>query len=116
MTERAHSLPWDGRPERADLIILGGIVASGLYALILLPLVPSLVGSHPALLELLRGSASAIVTMGALSRTGHADLAVAILAGIPALIAFDWAYWWAGRRWGSRAIHMFAGSHPKAVG
>jgi LPXTG-motif cell wall-anchored protein len=55
-----------------------------------LPLVPSLVGSHPALLELLRGSATAIVTMGALARTGEANLWVAVLAGIPALIAFDW--------------------------
>jgi membrane protein DedA with SNARE-associated domain len=115
MNGREHALPWQGRPERADLIILGGIVASGLYALILLPLVPSLVGSHPALLELLRGSASAIVTMGALSRTGHADLAVAILAGIPALIAFDWAYWWAGRRWGEAGLRMLSGSHPKAT-
>jgi membrane protein DedA with SNARE-associated domain len=115
MNGREHALPWQGRPERADLIILGGIVASGLYALILLPLVPSLVGSHPALLELLRGSASAIVTMGALSRTGHADLAVAILAGIPALIAFDWAYWWAGRRWGEAGLTMLSGSHPRAA-
>ena len=109
------SLPWDGRPERADLIIMGGIVVSGLYGLILLPLVPSLVGTHPALLEVLRGSMPSIVTMGALARTGHAALAVALLAGIPALIAFDWAYWWAGRRWGSRAMQMFAGSHRKAV-
>ena len=115
MNGREHALPWQGRPERADLIILGGIVASGLYALILLPLVPSLVGSHPALLELLRGSATAIVTMGALSRTGHADLFVAVLAGIPALIAFDWAYWWAGRRWGPGALQLIGGSHPRAA-
>jgi membrane-associated protein len=97
------------------VVILAGIAASGLYALILLPLVPSLVGSHPALLELLRGSTTAIVTMGALARTGHAALPVAILAGIPALIAFDWAYWWAGRRWGAGAMRMLSGSHPKAA-
>jgi len=115
MTERAHSLPWDGRPERADLIILAGITASGLYALILLPLVPSLVGSHPLLLELIRGSTTSIVTMGALARTGHADLVVALIASIPALIAFDWAYWWAGRRWGNRALTMIGGAHPKGI-
>jgi membrane-associated protein len=115
MSGREQVLPWDGRPEPADLIILAGIVASGLYALILLPLVPSLVGSHPALLELLRGSATAIVTMGALARTGHADLVVAVVAGIPALIAFDWAYWWAGRRWGPAALKLIGGSHPKAA-
>jgi membrane-associated protein len=113
-TQRNNGLPWDNRPERADLLIMGGIVASGLYALLLLPLVPTLVGSHPALLELLRGSTVAIVTMGALARTGHASLAVALLAGIPSLIAFDWAYWWAGRRWGARAMQLLGGSHPKA--
>jgi hypothetical protein len=87
-TRRNNGLPWDNRPERADLLIMGGIVASGLYALLLLPLVPTLVGSHPVLLELLRGSTVAIVTVGALARTGHASLVVALLAGIPSLIAF----------------------------
>jgi membrane protein DedA with SNARE-associated domain len=115
MSDRAQSLPWEGRPERADLIILGGIAASGLYALVLLPFVPSLVGTHPLLLELIRGSMTSIVTMGALARTGHADLVVALLASIPALIAFDWAYWWAGRRWGEGALRMLGGAHPKGV-
>ncbi|MGZ4312255.1 MAG: DedA family protein, partial [Solirubrobacteraceae bacterium] len=79
------------------------------------PLVPSLVGSHPALLELLKGSTVAIVTMGALARTGDASLFVALAAGIPALIAFDWAYWWAGRRWGARAMQTLGGTHPKGL-
>src|SRR5512140_148288 len=113
--QRNSVLPWDGRPERADIVIMGGIAASGLYALLLLPLVPSLVGSHPALLELLKGSTVAIVTMGALARTGDASLFVALGAGIPALIAFDWAYWWAGRRWGARAMQTLGGTHPKGI-
>ena len=113
MSARDQALPWDGRPERADLIILAGIMTSALYGLVLLPLVPSLVGTHPALLELLRGSTVSIVTMGALARTGHAALPVALLSAIPALIAFDWAYWWAGRRWGDRALHLLVASHPK---
>jgi membrane-associated protein len=107
--------PWDGRPQRADVIILAAIGASALYALILLPLVPSLVGSHPALLEILRGSMTSIVTMGALARTGDASLVVALCAGIPALIAFDWAYWWAGRRWGERGIQMISGRHRRGA-
>jgi membrane-associated protein len=114
VSERPNALPWDGRPQRADLIIMAGIAASALYGLVLLPLVPSLVGSHPALLELLRGSMTSIVTMGALARTGHAALVVALCSGIPALIAFDWAYWWAGRRWGGRAFDLIGGSHPRA--
>jgi membrane protein DedA with SNARE-associated domain len=113
--QRNSALPWDAKPERADIVIMTGIVVSGLYALLLLPLVPSLVSSHPALLELLRGSTVAVVTMGALARTGHASLVVAVAAGIPSLIAFDWAFWWAGRRWGARAMQTLGGSHPKAV-
>src|ERR671931_581678 len=115
MSTREHSVPWDGRPERSDLIIVAGIMASALYGLVLLPLVPSLVGTHPALLELLRGSTVSIVTMGALARTGHAALPVALLSAIPALIAFDWAYWWAGRRWGDRALRLLGASRRKGA-
>lgn len=115
MSEPRQTTPWEGRAERADLIIVAGIVTSGVYALVLLPLVPSLVGTHPLLLELIRGSTASIVTMGALARTGHADLAVALVASIPALIVFDWAYWWAGRRWGAGAMRMVGGTHPKGV-
>ncbi|HEY7632859.1 MAG TPA: DedA family protein [Thermoleophilaceae bacterium] len=115
MTGPRQSTPWEGKAERADLIIIAGITISGLYALILLPLVPSLVGTHPLLLELIRGSMTSIVTMGALARTGHAHLWVALLASIPALIVFDWAYWWAGRRWGNGAMRMLGGGHPKGM-
>ena len=108
-------LPWDGRAARADVICLAGIGFSGLYGLLLLPAVPSLVGTHPVLLELLRGSMTSEVTMGALARTGHASLLVAVLAGIPGSMMFDWLYWWAGRRWGSRAMTMLVGRNPRAA-
>jgi membrane-associated protein len=114
-TPPRSAVPWEGRAERTDVILLAGISLSGLYALALLPLVPSLVGSHAVLLELLRGSMTAMVTMGALARTGHESLAVAVLAAIPGLMMFDWLYWWAGRRWGRRAIDLFLGNHPKAA-
>jgi membrane-associated protein len=111
----APPLPWDGHPERADKILLAGITLSGLYALALLPLTPALVGSHPVILELLKGSMSAMITMGAMARIGDASLAVAVLAAIPGLMWFDWLFWWAGRRWGRRAIGLFVGNHPKAA-
>ena len=76
----------------------------------LLPAVPALVGSHPLLLELLRGSMSSMITMGGLARTGHSSLVVAVLAGVPAYMMFDWLYWWAGRRWGDRALRHLLGS------
>jgi len=115
MSTPRQNTPWEGRAEREDLIIIAGITISGLYALALLPLVPSLVGTHPLLLELIRGSMTSIVTMGALARTGHAELWVALFASIPALIVFDWAYWWAGRRWGNGAMRMLGGGHPKGL-
>jgi membrane-associated protein len=97
------------------VIIMAGIAFSGLYGLLLLPAVPTLVGTHPLLLELFRGSMTSMVTMGALARTGHASLTLALLAGIPGTMMFDWLYWWAGRRWGSSALTMLVGRHPRAA-
>ena len=111
----AAPLPWDGQAERADLILMGGIVFSGLYLLALMPLTPSMVYDHPVILELLKGSMTAMITMGAKARIGEASLLVAVLAAIPGLMWFDWLYWWAGKRWGKRAIDVFLGNHPKAV-
>lgn len=91
------------------------IAFSGAYGLLLLPAVPSLVGTHPVLLELFRGSMTSMVTMGALARVGQASLLVAVVAAIPGSIMFDWLYWWAGRRWGRRALGMFVGQHPRAA-
>jgi membrane-associated protein len=107
--------PWEGRPERTDLVLFGLFMLSGIYNLALLPATPSLVGTHPVLLELIRGSWTAMVTMGALARTGHASLVVAVVAAIPGLMMFDWVYWWAGRRWGRRVLDIFMGNHPKAA-
>jgi membrane-associated protein len=112
--ERASRRPWDGRAQRADRMVMAGIAFSALYGLLLLPLVPSLVGSHPALLELLRGSMSSMIAMGAMARTGHASLLVGVVAGVPGCIMFDWLYWWAGRRWGQRAVALLLGAGRRA--
>jgi membrane-associated protein len=112
---RNPAVPWDGKPERLDVILLAAISLSGFYALAMLPLTPTLVGSHPVLLELLRGSMTGMVTMGAMSRVGDASIVVAVLAAIPGLMVFDWIYWWAGKRWGKRVIDLFLGNHPKAA-
>lgn len=111
----APGLPWDGRAQTADKVILVAIVASGLYALLLIPVVPALVGSHPLLLELISGSTVATVTMGAFARVGEASLAVAVLAALPGCMMFDWAFWWAGRRWGHRALELMLGRSGNRV-
>jgi membrane protein DedA with SNARE-associated domain len=108
------TLPWHGRGERADWIIFAGMAASALVPLLLLPLVPALVSSHPALLELLRGSTASIINMGARARIGETSLVLAVILGVPSLMMFDWVFWWAGRRWGDRVfVWLLGGESPR---
>jgi membrane protein DedA with SNARE-associated domain len=108
------ALPWQGRAERADWIIFAGIALSGLIPLLLLPLVPALVSSHPALLELLRGSTASIINMGARARVGETSIVLAVVLGVPSLMMFDWVFWWAGRRWGDSVfVWLLGGWGPK---
>jgi membrane protein DedA with SNARE-associated domain len=102
-------LPWQGVAERADKLILGLIMFSGVYYLGTQFLVPNMVDSHPAVLAMLRGSSVAVVTLGALAATGHGSIVVAVVAGLPGTILFDWVFWWAGRRWGHNALAMILG-------
>jgi membrane-associated protein len=84
--------------------------------LALLPLLPLLVSSHPALLELVRGSTASIINMGARARIGEASLVAAVLLGVPSLMMFDWLFWWAGRRWGDSAFAwLLGGPSPKTA-
>ena len=101
--------PWQGRPERADKLILATMALAGLIPLALAPLVPAMVASHPALLELIRGSTASIVNMGARARIGEASIAEAVLLAVPSLMMFDWVFWWAGRRWGDRVFVWLLG-------
>jgi membrane protein DedA with SNARE-associated domain len=114
VTDANAHLPWSGEAQRADRVLLGGIMFSGLYYLALLPLVPALIAHHPLLLAMVRGSMTAIVTLGALARTGHGSIVVAALVGLPATIMFDWLFWWAGRRWGERGMLLMLGGKPGA--
>jgi membrane protein DedA with SNARE-associated domain len=108
------ALPWEGRAERADKIIFAGIALSGLVPLLLLPLIPALVSSHPALLELLRGSTASIINMGARARIGETSLVLAVVLGVPSLMMFDWVFWWAGRRWGDGVfVWLLGGPSPR---
>jgi membrane protein DedA with SNARE-associated domain len=81
----------------------------------MIPAVPALVGSHPVLLELLTGSLPAQVSAGALARVGGTSLVVAVAAGVPGVMMFDWVFWWAGRRWGHRGAAMLVGQGPRAA-
>jgi membrane-associated protein len=107
--------PWTGKAAREDWIIVGGLAAGGLVPLAMLVLVPLLASSHPALLEFLRGSTPSIINMGARARIGEASIVAAVLLAVPSLVMFDWAYWWAGRRWGDRVfVWLMGGRGPRA--
>jgi len=93
----------------ADRIIVVGIAVAGLYGLLLLPLVPLLGSSHPALLELVRGSTASIINMGARASVGQTSFVLAVLLGVPSVMMFDWLFWWAGRRWGDRVFTWLLG-------
>jgi len=112
---RRAPTPWSGSAGRTDTVIallLGLYVA---YSLVLWPLVPALIGSHPLLLEIISGSTLAEVTVGAHSRLGELPLWFAVAAGVPGSMMFDWVFWWAGRRWGDRALHLVLGRSPRDV-
>jgi membrane-associated protein len=107
-------LPWQGKAARADRIIVALIALSALLQFALWPLVPALVASHPALLELIRGSTASIINMGARARIGEESIVAAVLLGVPSLMMFDWVYWWAGRRWGDRVfVWLLGGPGPR---
>src|SRR6516162_881606 len=107
-------LPWLGKPRVADILCWAGIVLSGVFFWVLLPLRVSLVGTHPVVAELLNGSTESIISAAAFARVGHGTLAVVLLAAIPGLMKFDILYWWAGRLWGERFIVALPGSRRVA--
>jgi len=84
------------------------------FSLALLPLTPSLLGTHPVLLEALRGSTSAMASAGAFARVSEASLVLAVLAPLSTLLFATPFFWWAGRLWGPKAAATLTGGHPKA--
>jgi len=107
-------LPWHGKPRAADIACWLGIVVSGLFYWVLLPLRLSLIGTHPVVAELLNGSTESIISAAAFARAGDGTLAVVLLAAIPGLMKFDVLFWWAGRLWGERFIMALPGSRRVA--
>src|ERR1700759_3123028 len=111
----ADDVPQQGTGGRgAEIICVTGIALKTVFALALLPLVPSLLGTDPVLLEALRGSTSAMAAGGAFARVGEASLALAVLAPLPTLLFVTPFFWWAGRLWGPKAAATLTGGHPNA--
>jgi membrane-associated protein len=100
----------EGVDRRNRIICLSAILAYGVYSIVGLAAIPSLIASHPVLLELLRGSTAAMVAGGAFARVGRASLVLAVLAPFPTLIFADPFVWWAGKLWGPAAVELIAGA------
>jgi len=102
-------LPWTGKPTKADIACWAAIVGSGLYLLIILPFRASLVGTHPVIAELTNGSTESVIAAAAFASVHRGSLIVAILVAFPGLMKFDLVWWWAGRLWGEKIVHIISG-------
>jgi membrane-associated protein len=101
----------DLRRRRTICVVV--LALGGLYSLLLIPAVPSLLGSDPVLLEALRGSIAAMVAGGAFARIGEASLVLALLAPLPTLMMMDPFIWWAGRLWGPDVAQYLGARGPR---
>jgi membrane-associated protein len=108
-------IPWAGKPRRADILCWAGIMLSGIFYWVTLPLRTHLVGTHPVLSELIGGGTESIISAAAFARVGHGTLIVALLAAVPGIMKFDPLYWWAGRLWGERIIALFGGKRNRGA-
>ena len=107
---------WHGRPRVRDVLCVIAIIVSAVYAVGTIPLTPALISTHPVLLELLTGSTSSIVAAGAYSDVdSKLQLALVVVAALPGLMRFDWAFWWAGKLWGHRIVEKLGERSPRAA-
>ena len=113
-TVPGDEVPRGAARRRAEIACVTGIAFKTVFALALLPLVPSLLGTDPVLLEALRGSTSSMAAGGAFARVGEASLVLAVLAPLPTLLFVTPFLWWAGRLWGPKAAATLTGGHPNA--
>jgi membrane protein DedA with SNARE-associated domain len=108
-------MPWKGKPSRNDVWCWVAFSLTGVYALVLLPLRPVLLGANPYLLAGLGGSRVSAVTIGALAATGVGFWPLGLLLGTFGSVKFDALYWWAGKLWGRGLIEMVSGRSPRAA-
>ena len=108
-------MPWKGKPSRNDVWCWVAFSLTGVYALVLLPLRPVLLGANPYLLAALGGSRVSAVTIGALAATGVGFWPLGLLLGTFGSVKFDALYWWAGKLWGRGLIEMVSGRSPRAA-
>jgi membrane protein DedA with SNARE-associated domain len=103
-------VPWQGPTTRTDTALMGAILGVVALGLMLRPLKPFLLASHPVILEFLTGDLTAIGAAAAFARIGQAPLWLVVVAGAAGMVKLDWLTWWTGRQWGGGIIKMFTTS------
>ncbi len=90
------------------------LAVNAVWAFVARLLEPTLIGTHPVLLELIAGSTPAMITGGAFARVGHTSLVLVLLAPLLALLRVAPPLWWAGRLWGPGITRMISRGGPRA--
>jgi len=103
-------VPWHGPASRTDTALMGAILGVVALGLVMRPLKPFLLASHPVTLEFLTGDLTAIGAAAAFARIGEAPLWLVVVAGAAGMVKLDWLTWWTGRQWGGGIIKMFTTS------
>jgi membrane protein DedA with SNARE-associated domain len=101
------------RRRAGDVACAGLLVATTISNWVAIAMIPSLIGSHPVLLEALGGSEASMVVAGAFARVGHVSLALALIAPVVGLANMDPFIWWGGRRWGRSLVARTLPTGPK---
>jgi hypothetical protein len=103
-------VPWHGPASRTDTALMGAILGVVALGLVMRPLKPFLLASHPVTLEFLTGDLTAIGAAAAFARIDQAPLWLVVVAGAAGMVKLDWLTWWTGRQWGGGIIKMFTTS------
>ncbi len=98
-----------------DAVCVGGLLAQSVWGVAATLLIPSLVGTHPILLEAFTASTPAMVAGGAFIRVGRAAWTGALLAPVIGWVPLDVFGWWAGRRYGRAAVDVIVRRQPRTA-
>jgi membrane-associated protein len=102
------AMPWEHPMSRGDKILVFSTLGVVLLMAASMPVRPFLLASHPIALSAVTGSLSAIGAGAAFARIGEGELWLVVVAGVFGMIKFDWLFWLAGRRWGTKIVELFA--------
>ncbi|HUY51008.1 MAG TPA: methyltransferase domain-containing protein [Streptosporangiaceae bacterium] len=103
----------DGDRNRlADVLCVAALMVGQGWAVLSITLVPSWLGTRPVALEAVNGGILSVIAAGAFVHAGRASLAAAWAAPMVLWPAIDAVSWWAGRRFGARALGWLTQLYP----